>query len=42
MSQPVDFEAARDMNTFFYRMTEAVADAAERPAFKPDSPLKPR
>jgi hypothetical protein len=42
MSQPVDFEAARDMNTFFYRMTEMVADAAERPAFKSDSALKPR
>jgi hypothetical protein len=42
MTQPVDFKAALDMNIFFYRMTEAVADAAERPAFKQDSPLKPR
>jgi Zn-dependent M28 family amino/carboxypeptidase len=33
MSQPVDFEAARDFNTFFYRLTEAVADAPARPAF---------
>lgn len=42
MSQPVDFKAALDMNTFFYRMTEAVANAAERPAFKPESRLKPQ
>lgn len=42
MSQPLDFKAALDMNTFFYRMTETVADAAERPAFKPGSSLKPR
>jgi hypothetical protein len=42
IGQPIDFAAARDMNTFFYRMTEAVADAAERPAFKRDSRLKPQ
>ncbi|HEX5008577.1 MAG TPA: M28 family peptidase, partial [Hyphomonadaceae bacterium] len=42
MGQPVDFKAALDMNTFFYRMTEAVADAVDRPAFKPDSQFKPR
>jgi hypothetical protein len=42
MSQPLDFKAAADMNAFFYLLTEEVADGVERPAFLPDSPLKPR
>ena len=42
MTQPIDFQAAADFNTFFYRLTEAVADAPERPSFLPDSPLKPK
>lgn len=31
MSQPIDFTAARDFNTFFYRLTQAVADDPARP-----------
>jgi Zn-dependent M28 family amino/carboxypeptidase len=42
MDQPIDFKAAADFNTFFYRLTEVVADAAERPAFLPNSPFKPK
>ncbi len=41
MTQPIDFKAAADFNTFFYRLTAAVADAQDRPHFLPDSPLKP-
>ena len=41
MSQPLDFKAAADMNTFFYRLTEDVANATERPAFLPGSSYKP-
>lgn len=41
MTQPLDFDAARDMNTFFYRLIEDVANADERPAFVPGSPYKP-
>jgi Zn-dependent M28 family amino/carboxypeptidase len=41
MTQPIDFTAAGDFNTFFYRLTEAVADAPTRPAFLETSPLKP-
>jgi Zn-dependent M28 family amino/carboxypeptidase len=41
MSQPMDVQAAADMNRFFYSLTETVANAADRPAFLPDSPLKP-
>jgi Zn-dependent M28 family amino/carboxypeptidase len=42
MTQPIDFQAAADFNTFFYRLTEAVADAPERPSFLSGSPLKPK
>jgi hypothetical protein len=31
VTQPVDFDAARDFNEFFYRLTDAVADARQRP-----------
>jgi hypothetical protein len=41
MTQPLDFQAASDFNRFFYALTETVADAPERPAFKASSPLKP-
>jgi Zn-dependent M28 family amino/carboxypeptidase len=41
MTQPRDFQAAADMNTFFYRLTEDVANADERPAFVAGSPYKP-
>jgi Zn-dependent M28 family amino/carboxypeptidase len=33
MTQPIDLQAAADMNTFFYRITEDVADTTERPVF---------
>lgn len=36
MSQPIDFQAAADFNNFFYRVTERVADADQRPVFLPD------
>jgi hypothetical protein len=42
MTQPIDFKAAADFNTFFYRLTTAVADADVRPAFLPGSPYKTR
>jgi Zn-dependent M28 family amino/carboxypeptidase len=42
MTQPIDFKAAADFNSFFYRLTQTVADAPERPAFLPSSPLKPK
>jgi Peptidase family M28/PA domain len=41
MTQPIDFQAAADFNTFFYRLTEAVADAPQRPTFLPGSKLAP-
>ena len=41
MSQPIDFQAAADFNTFFYRLTAAVANASGRPAFLPGSRLAP-
>jgi Zn-dependent M28 family amino/carboxypeptidase len=40
MTQPIDFQAATDFNTFFYRLTQTVADAPERPRFLPSSSLK--
>jgi hypothetical protein len=42
MTQPIDFKAAADFNTFFYRLTATVADADARPAFLPGSSFKPR
>ena len=39
MTQPIDFKAASDFNTFFYRLTAAVADAPQRPRFLPGSQL---
>jgi hypothetical protein len=41
LSQPWDPQAAADFNTFFYRLTAAVADADQRPHFLPGSALKP-
>ena len=34
LTQPVDFDAAAKFDRFFYKLTETVADAPERPAFK--------
>jgi hypothetical protein len=31
VTQPMDFDAARDFDEFFYRLTDAVADAPQRP-----------
>jgi hypothetical protein len=31
VTQPMDFDAARDFNEFFYRLTDAVADTPQRP-----------
>jgi hypothetical protein len=42
MSQPIDFIAARDINTFFYRLAGAVADADAKPEFLPGSPFRLR
>ncbi|MDP3492900.1 MAG: M28 family peptidase [Hyphomonadaceae bacterium] len=42
MSQPLDWGAARDMNLFFYRLTEDVAQADERPRFVAGSQWAPK
>jgi hypothetical protein len=39
LGQPVDFEAARHFNEFFYRLVGAIADVPERPAILPGSPF---
>ena len=35
VTQPMDFDAARDFNEFFYRLTDSVADAPQRPVIYP-------
>lgn len=42
MGQPMDWDAARDMNLFFYRLTEDVADDPVRPGFVAGSPWAPK
>lgn len=42
LKQPMDFKAAGDFNRFFYALVEKAADAPQPPAWKPESPLKPR
>lgn len=42
MGQPLDWGAARDMNLFFYRLTEDVANDPVRPAFVAGSPWAPK
>lgn len=42
MTQPLDWGAARDMNTFFYRLVEDVAQDDKRPAFVAGSPWAPK
>jgi Zn-dependent M28 family amino/carboxypeptidase len=37
LTQPVDFDAARTFDTFFYKLVDAIADAPQRPAFLPGS-----
>jgi hypothetical protein len=41
VSQPMDFEAAGAFNRFFYTLAETVADAPQRPAWKPGSAYAP-
>lgn len=42
IGQPMDFEAAGAFNRFFYALVETVADAPERPAWKPGSAYAPK
>ena len=42
LTQPMDFTAAARFDQFFYKLTETVADAPERPHFLPGSPLAPK
>ena len=37
LTQPVDFDAARTFDTFFYRIVEAIANAPDRPSILPGS-----
>ena len=42
LTQPWDPQAAADFNSFFYRLTQTVADGEKRPRFLAGSPLAPR
>jgi len=42
VTQPMDFEAAGKFNRFFYALSEAVADAPERPTWTPGSRYAPK
>lgn len=42
IGQPLDFEAARHFNAFWYSLVQAVANDDNRPAWKPGSPLAPK
>ena len=42
MTQPLDWAAARDMNTFFYRLVEDIANDPVRPSFIPGSRWAPK
>jgi hypothetical protein len=37
LTQPMDFDAAKTFDTFFYNLVEAIADTPTRPAINPDS-----
>jgi Zn-dependent M28 family amino/carboxypeptidase len=37
LTQPMDFDAARAFNAFFYKLAETVADAPDKPAWKAGS-----
>lgn len=41
IGQPMDFEAARDFNAFWYSLVEAVANDPARPSWVAGSPLAP-
>lgn len=42
MTQPIDWQAARDMNTLFYRLVEDIANDPVRPSFIQGSRWAPR
>ena len=42
LSQPWDPAAAAKFNEFFRKLVEAVANAGERPQWKPGSALRPK
>jgi Peptidase family M28/PA domain len=42
MTQPIDWDAARDMNTFFYRLVEDIANDPVRPSFIAGSRWAPK
>ncbi len=42
MTQPLDWASARDMNTFFYRLVEDIANDPVRPSFIPGSRWAPK
>jgi len=42
LTQPMDFDAAGAFNRFFYSLAETVADAPDRPAWKPGSAYAPK
>ncbi len=42
MTQPIDWDAARDMNLFFYRLVEDIANDPVRPSFTPGSRWAPK
>jgi hypothetical protein len=39
LTQPMDFEAARKFDSFFYALVEAIANGADRPKVLPGSPF---
>jgi len=42
LTQPVNFDAAKTFDDFLYKLTETVANAPERPAFKMGSSFMPK
>jgi Zn-dependent M28 family amino/carboxypeptidase len=40
LTQPMDFQAAHDFDTFFYKLVNAIADTPNRPSLLPDSQFK--
>ena len=42
LTQPMDFDAATKFNSFFYSLVETVANADQRPSWKPASPYAPK
>ena len=42
LAQPIDWQAAADFNQFFYALVDRVANQAQAPAWKVNSPLRPQ